>query len=385
MAAAGGGESKIFGGSIQGGKENNEDTFFTFESTTVVDAEALDGPLLSSFVKALGVFDGHGGLNGKHAAETARTVSLEFFDRNKSVCKYWTDKEWHVQLTLLFDAIHEAIRACFLSKGFFRFADQTPQRVVRNADGKFVNGGSTGTVVVELCRPDGSSTVISAWVGDSSAMIIFPDGVDPAPSADEPVSATKSPKYRLLTEDHAPENKAEFIRISELPDSEYQCKLLLVYEKLCVPRRYEHPLVWPKDPKLERNPWGHGLHPSNVRYEPATYAVTPKGAPDEACIAVTRALGDFYCHQYGMTHKPEIRVLNLPAGVRSTIVVASDGVWDCWTYLDFCECVIAAVKKDGPVAGTKRVLSESVDRAIASFGAGHYDDASLVSCSSDRP
>ena len=317
-----------FAGSRQGGKQLNEDSFFQFTSPR-------------KFVVIGGVYDGHGGLNGQFASNTARDVSLEFFNKHKEICESWTVDEWRKQLEILFDTIHERIRTCFLQKGSFRFVDQTRERVVRNADGNFVNGGTTGTVVVQLLHLDGSSTVISANVGDSSAMLMYPDR-----STDASVSAVRI-KHQLLTVDHAPENEDEFKRISELPAAEYPRKLLLVYEKPSVPRRYEHPLVWPKDPKLERNPWGHGLHPSNVRYEPATYAVTPKEVTtDSACIAVTRGLGDFYIHQFGMTHKPEIRVIELPPGTGRTVVaVASDGVWDCWKYEDFADYFTAALKK----------------------------------------
>ena len=54
---------------------------------------------------------------------------------------------------------------------------------------------------------------------------------------------------------------------------------------------------------------GNGLHPTNVRYEPAVYAVTPRQVvQDSTCIAMTRALGDFYAHQFGLTFEPDLRV-----------------------------------------------------------------------------
>jgi serine/threonine protein phosphatase PrpC len=76
-----------------------------------------------------------------------------------------------------------------------------------------------------------------------------------------------------------------------------------------------------------------GLHPTNVRYEPAVYAVTPRSvAKDSTCIAMTRALGDFYAHQFGLTWVPSITTRRIAAGIDYSILLASDGIWDCWKY-----------------------------------------------------
>merc|ERR1719296_513026 len=55
-----------------------------------------------------------------------------------------------------------------------------------------------------------------------------------------------------------------------------------------------------------------GLHPTNVRYEPAVYAVSPGNIyQDATCIAMTRSLGDFYGHQFGLTYIPTIQSIAL--------------------------------------------------------------------------
>jgi serine/threonine protein phosphatase PrpC len=342
--------SARFVASEKGGKQYNEDRVFQTVFPNPKNPKVIIGC----------VYDGHGGFNGELAAIIARDFSESFFKTRRIACIDWSVDEWKSQLTELFDTIHEEIRKGLISNGAFRFADlSSPHRVVRSADGFPINGGTTGTVVVQLLRSDGSTTVISANVGDSSAMISYQDG-------------TGVDKFELLTVDHAPENEDEFKRISELPSAEYPVKLLLVYDVPRIPQRFNYPLVWPKDPKLDKNPWGNGLHPANVRYEPATYAVTPREVSiDTTCIAMTRSLGDFYAHQFGLTHKPEIRVLELPPCTkRIDITVASDGLWDCWKYEDydaFCR------KSSG-----KEILTKTVDLAIATFGAKHFDDTSVV-------
>jgi len=134
-----------------------------------------------------------------------------------------------------------------------------------------------------------------------------------------------------------------------------------VYDKTNVFRKYECPCVFlpdgTKDQQFVANPWGHGLHPTNVRYEPAVYAVTPRSvSKDSTCIAMCRALGDYYAHQFGLTHQPSITVKRISCADSQsddtsqshmnsyatseqayTIFVASDGVWDVWRYDDLMQ------------------------------------------------
>ena len=124
-----------------------------------------------------------------------------------------------------------------------------------------------------------------------------------------------------------------------------------------------------------------GLHPSNVRYEPAVYAVTPRGVPkDETCIAMTRAVGDFYAHPFGLTAEPSLSVHMLENDGDYCILAGSDGIWDCWRYEMFAEFVkdsILVGKMDAVQLST-HVLTQSINIAKESFGARHVDDASFV-------
>ena len=69
----------------------------------------------------------------------------------------------------------------------------------------------------------------------------------------------------------------------------------------------------------------------------------PLGPPasatvEEHSIAMTRSLGDFYSHHYGVTCEPELRELRLDEHVAAKgwlacgLLLASDGVWDLWRY-----------------------------------------------------
>ena len=329
----------------------------------------------------------------------------------------WSVQDWCAHLHALFERMHDAIKARFLEEpetantavnalaGGKRYTDD--KGIVRSANGDPVHGGSTATIIVMIKERGAggdaatatSATIITANVGDSTALLL------PASS-----------DYSFLSVDHGPENPDEYARIASLPSSLHPLKLLFVYDKTNQLRKYDCPLVFlpssqERDPVYVSNPWGHGLHPTNVRYEPAVYAVTPKQVvKDSTCIAMTRALGDFYAHQFGLCYQPSIGVKKVQlgkaggagrgAGSRGedgkeggggggddvvvsesfSIILASDGVWDCWKYEEFhafLHSLTHAQQLSTGQAG-ERALDESMDRAIANFGTKHFDDACLI-------
>jgi serine/threonine protein phosphatase PrpC len=132
-----------------------------------------------------------------------------------------------------------------------------------------------------------------------------------------------------------------------------------------------------------------GLHPTNVRYEPAVYAVTPRSvSKDSTCIAMTRALGDFYAHQFGLCATPSINIRTINHNENTnennnyTILLASDGIWDCWKYEEFHTYCNEQLLKQNDINNISMMgeitLDESICRAITNFGNKHYDDACLV-------
>lgn len=323
---------------------------------------------------------------------------------------------WRTALPELFTHLHSTIRQCFIANfgsasapapgnSFTNSKPPAEQRhidakgIVRNANGDPIHGGSTATLVVMVKDQNGSgATLITANVGDSTAFLV-------------PTRGT----WDFLSVDHGPENQDEWVRVNTCPNESaaYPTKLMFVYDKTNVFRKYECPSVFlpdgTKDQQYVANPWGYGLHPTNVRYEPAVYAVTPRSiSKDSTCIAMvspppsmpsqralasththrqsqsrvgscsgsghtferwqhwarcmltslcccgwcgekkqTRALGDYYAHQFGLTHIPSVSVKRISCADSGsddttqahtnsyatseqayTIFVASDGVWD---------------------------------------------------------
>ena len=378
----------MWAGGRKGAKTYQEDSWLTYIS-----------PSESVYIGA--VFDGHGGYNGTVASCTARDYLHRFCQANASELEGWSSEEWQQLLRDLFERMHAEIKRRFVEDsetsnthansmaGGKRYVDE--KGIVRSANGDPVHGGSTATVIVmKQDREAGTATLITANVGDSTALLLPRDG-----------------EHSFLSIDHGPENPEEYARICQLPASQHPLKLLFVYDKTNQLRKYDCPLVFlqpspsqpsQRDPVYVSNPWGHGLHPTNVRYEPAVYAVTPKAVvKDSTCIAMTRALGDFYAHQFGLSWVPSITAKQLVVKGSSgasgssggeeaveaegfVVVLASDGIWDCWKYEEFHAylCALLFERRLSVGAMGETALDESMERAIANFGNKHYDDACVV-------
>jgi len=354
-------DTRIYGESKKGAKQWQEDSFGFFVSKN-------EKVLISA------VFDGHGGYNGLIASNTARDTLRDYFTERSEECESWDEKKWKNVLRELFAFIHEKIRESFLTQNGSKSPSgrvKDHQGIVRNSSGDPIHGGTTASVIVAYRDSDDSYTVIGANAGDSTGILVDENG-----------------SFDFMTEDHGPDSAVEYKRIQSLDEKAHPRKLIFVYDKAKCYKKYECPRVFlpdgTKDPKYVQNPWGHGLHPTNVRYEPAVYAVTPQSiSRDATCIAMTRALGDFYAGQFGLSPIPSFIVKKTKAKARYMIAVASDGVWDCWKYEDFAKYICALWKEKGLAVEkcVETALSESISRAIQNFGSSHYDDACLVMCS----
>jgi serine/threonine protein phosphatase PrpC len=169
----------------QGAKQHNEDAFLLFQSP--------GGRLVAG-----GVFDGHGGLNGRLAASVARDTALAFFEALGDVGTGFSESQWKTKLEDLFAGMQTAIREAFLRQDpvargpaprrayrkdpELKRSDSPPgsvlhddRGVVRRHNGYPVHGGTTATLCVVLALEDGSKSVVCANVGDSDAILFFSD------------------------------------------------------------------------------------------------------------------------------------------------------------------------------------------------------------------
>jgi serine/threonine protein phosphatase PrpC len=226
-------------------------------------------------------------------------------------------------------------------------------------------------------------------------------------------------KYIVLTsEGHSPENPEEYVRMRNFKCSEEDpshAELLCVYDKpgkrkeTCPPvfniSEDGTPTVRPLDGSFE-------YYFKNVRSEKATYVSDRYG---ENVLASTRSLGDYNLNILGITHKPEIRSMDLvpvfeklkaqiaskkespaagggeavvesePDPVTICVLLASDGVWDNMIFesaqkiIMYKNCLLALEKNklNGAQQICNTFMLENQKLAKKYFG-NNSDNASCV-------
>jgi serine/threonine protein phosphatase PrpC len=333
------------------------------------------------------VFDGHGGSLGRLASQTAAQSLPNLVQAHYPQLVDYDKDQWNNALESIFKDLHQEIANAFLkesnqtggslrerlkAKGLVTNDEQKLQHedknyrdsdgVIRRPNGYPVHGGTTATVCILVQKQD-RVVLVTANVGDSDAILVHAGN-----------------SWERLSVDHGPDRKSEFLRIQAL---DLKSKLLFVYDKEGVYRKYECPLVFlpdgTKNPIFVQDPWSHGLRPTNVRYDPAVYAVTPPEIiTDATCIAMTRSLGDFYAHPFGLSTEPSVDYRELSLDGSYAIALATDGVWDCWQYEAFAQELNMHFPCEDEENVLVGVLESTMDRARANFGRNQVDDASLI-------
>mmetsp|Transcript_7789 Transcript_7789/g.18727 ORF Transcript_7789/g.18727 Transcript_7789/m.18727 type:complete len:236 (+) Transcript_7789:2-709(+) len=190
-------------------------------------------------------------------------------------------------------------------------------------------------------------------------------------------------RSELLLPEHSPTNLSEYIRMRALSEAKpvkfvYDCPDLEEFNIFCEDEHGNAKL----DLNSQRLADEHEVMFKNGRDDRFTLVVIPQeelmlpkcDAPgpageaqatvvEEQMITMTRSLGDFYPHCYGVTWEPEVRLLPLSemkkACTSPLILLASDGVWDIW---DFDEVSMRLV---GPHAHLH--TSEHLQQRAAAF------------------
>ena len=294
----------------------------------------------SAEIGIFGVLDGHGKEHGRLAAQVGAAAlrsrltaeHLRLAEDSESV------------LTEAFASAHAAIRDAILR------ADTTNVR--EGADGSVLQwllpedddeearwdaaaGGTTATLAVLIAPPGGAAKLVVAAVGDSAAHFL-------ARGADGRVAPT------ALFEEHAPTNEGEHKRMAAGPRGK---ELMWLYD--CPSPEDgvgEKPPIFDGDgrPDLASQKTADDLEVriKNARGDRCTVILIPEeevavvdpptGRPatatvDEQNLTMTRSLGDFHAHRYGVSHAPDVRTFalaDLLAGADGGGVAAlcSDGV-----------------------------------------------------------
>ena len=312
---------------------------------------------LSADVLVCAAFDGHGKKRGRVAAQAAAAAAEQFLRLHLAELI----REPEQTLRRAFEDAHGAVRKALLA------ADPGLRSVGEGASAFLLewmeidedeveeggpthrwdaaDGGTTATVAVIF----EARTLVVAAVGDSSALLFGLDGGG-------------APAHELLLADHGPTNAAEFERISALypqpggPRFVYDCPAaddeiaifatgadgVAVLDEAAqakadaadVPLKSSRgdrcTLVWiPETPNLQL--------PEAAELGGSAGA-SQSAAVEEQAMTMTRSLGDFYAHSWGVSCVAEVRTVDIEALVSERgwraprLLLASDGIWDLYEY-----------------------------------------------------
>lgn len=165
-------------------------------------------------------------------------------------------------------------------------------------------------------------------------------------------------------EEHAATNVKEYERVHEQSGSRGR-KLRFVYD---VQDLIETGKMKPGDDEIFKKSAGqwelstknkrlaevNGVPKKNERGDLPAILLTPDEdtAPFETMepqsLAMTRSLGDFYMHTFGVIWKPEVISIDLAEQCAElehlTLILCSDGIWDLWEYEDVFQAISSPPK-----------------------------------------
>jgi len=355
------------------------------------DASFVGRP--SADVTVFAVLDGHGKQYGRLAAQTAARCMKTF------LCGHhrWLLAEPEECLRLAFREAHFAIRAAILrSDPMLRLhqSGQAPPYILQwmatdqDEHGEpvykwdAVDGGTTVTVVVVL---RGENAIV-ATVGDSAAVLLSRDG-------------TGMRQSEQLVAEHSPTNLAEYVRMRAVATGKvkfvYDCPDFEEFSIFCEDTHGNTKL----DLNSQRLADEHEVMFKNGRDDRFTLVVIPEeeislgelaGVPsaagaaqktlvEEQMITMTRSLGDFFPHRYGVTWEPELRVLPLASvGKNCTwplLLLASDGIWDIWDFDEVSDRLVAPAASRPQSADQLRLRADTFFEETRRKGNDYFGEA----------
>lgn len=308
----------------------------------------------------------------------------------------------------------------------------------RSSTWSCVHGGTTATVCVLL---DGR-WLYTANVGDSTALMAgWPvcllsgnaldglaagagagaqTGAGAAATDSTPTGPTAAWEPVSLSVDHSPESASEFERVRAFRrarNDPQRPELKFVYDSLEPRPKFSCPPIFalgacartatvgrscggwvassshslphyalPSDAGGGASVTNHGAYYKNVRGEWASLVSTPQHALFQDALAFTRSVGDFHLQTYGVRCLPDVQCVDLGAvAARATgpacLIVATDGVWDNWTYEDAVAQVRSYIDevaaRDDATTAAAKFMDLNYTQGIHNFGR-HADNMTAV-------
>ena len=354
------------GGSGSNAKKENQDSCFVArcdESTCV-----------------WGVLDGHGGDNGRLAAQAGAKAFKAWFLKKPAELT----RSPQQAMKSAFRAAHEAIRQAIVRRyeGRGTPLKTTAEGYLLDDSEQPVDGGATATVVALV---QGHLLVV-ANVGDSDALLggKLPDG---------------SIGFEQLCANHTPLNADEFIRVAQLVQERgkdwqpgvfaYDIDGDTLLEVFAVSEAGEVDV----DRHAEKQVEEAGVGFKNARGErPTALFAVETESYCQFQLGVTRSLGDFYLQHFGVSWEPAVSCIDLfdVAGQLSqvTLVVASDGLWDLWQYKDVLQYSLGKPPPTGTAevfAPLGALVEETRKQGEELFGEQADNITAIVVCCDIKP
>ena len=360
---------------------------------------------LSADVLVCAVFDGHGKRHGRVAARAAAAATEQYLRLHLAELI----REPEQTLRRASEDAHGAVRKALLA------ADPSLRSVGEGSAAYLLewmeideddveeggpthrwdaaDGGTTATVAVIFER----RTLVVAAVGDGSALLFGLDGGG-------------APAHELLLADHGPTNAAEYERISAMisalhppplhvtggPRFVYDCTEAETFDEIgifCVgadggavldeaaQARADAADVPLKSSRGDRCtlvwiPETAGLPLPEAAELGGAAGAAQSATIEEQAMTMTRSLGDFYAHSWGVSCEAEVRSVDLDAlvgerGWRAPrLLLASDGVWDLYEYAELARRVCG-----GDDADLLQALGAAVCEETRARGAEYFDEA----------
>ena len=142
--------------------------------------------------------------------------------------------------------------------------------------------------------------------------------------------------------------------------------------------------------------------PKNCRGDLPTILLTPKKDVtypklEPITLAMTRSIGDFYLHTFGVTWKPEVRTMELSDLIMKksgggkggkltnlTLILASDGIWDLYENSEVFDAIVSKPtvlsngKRKQSISNAKAFFDKSVEKGAEIFGSSADNMTGIV-------
>ena len=318
----------------------NQDTYFTLK----IDAHNA----------AWGVLDGHGGDNGTLVARVAANTIRDYLKLHF----YRLRTEPEAVFKSAFEKAHEASRQAVLSSDpNLQLMQGVPVDSWEEESGEVrleaADGGTTATIIALL---DGA-TLVHAQVGDSSALLggmMSRDDGNPGEVA-----------FEELMEEHSATNAREYARVlstgprGKLLNFVYDVPELIDQGKVNECTTFKVLGTAGGMPELnvraKRQAEVYGVPAKNARGDLPTILLTPDDDKDYVgmepqSLAMTRSIGDFYMHTFGVSWQPEVISVDLAEQCAEldhlTLIMCSDGIWDLWEYDEVFQAILSPPERN---------------------------------------